>query len=214
MKNLIFVILIFTFSSTTYSNIYMNYDDTGKFISFSSNKILQPDPKTLKDKYVFVPIDPDKQFASYEFSKENVLKVGDSYIFNESSMTDFGITNKDVRFDRIITVDEQIKTSPHITKSVLSNTFNNEIKTSNIDETKPKLTYKPYAIIFRYSLFNKKNQKVDEWSEESFITFLTLKECNTEILKHKKTEQKKIDNLLHRNSLLLTSKIEARCIKR
>lgn len=213
MKNLILIILIILFSSTTYSNVYLNYNEAGNVVSLSSNKMLQQDPATLKDKYLFVHKDPEMHFASYTFSKENVLKVGNSYIFNENSMKDFGITNEEVRFERIITVDEQIKNFQPITKSVLTNNFTNEIKLSNVDETKPKLIYKPYAIIFRYSLFNKKNQKTDEWTEESSMKFLTLKECNTEITKFKKIEQKKVDDFLKKNKLLLTNKIEARCMK-
>lgn len=169
------------------------------------------DTSLLKDQYVFLNKDPDAVITKSIYSKENVMKVGNTYIFNEGLNKEL---NEDFIFDRIITVEEQIKDDQRIIESVLDKSrVDYKVKQTDINETKPTFIYKPYAVIMRYSILNKSNQVIESWSEKSSMQFLTIKDCNKEIPKYKNIAHKKLSNFFFIKSQLLKGQTSVSCSK-
>ena len=111
-------------------------------VSLSSEKAFTYDASLLKDQYVFVNKNPKAANNKNMYSKEEVMKVGDTYIFNESASKGLKASNKDFRFDRIITVEEQMKDDRRIVRSVLNDSnVSPSVKKADVDETKPILVY-------------------------------------------------------------------------
>lgn len=179
-------------------------------VSLSSEKAFTYDASLLKDQYVFVNKNPKAANNKNMYSKEEVMKVGDTYIFNESASKGLKASNKDFRFDRIITVEEQMKDDRRIVRSVLNDS---NVKKVDVDETKPILVYKPYAVIMRYSILNKSDQIVESWSEKSSMQYLTIEDCNKEISKYRKIAQNDLNNSFFVKSQLLKGKTTISCSK-
>lgn len=214
MKKLTSLILLISTCQFSYASWYTNYDSAGRMVSLSSEKAFTYDASLLKDQYVFVNKNPKAANNKNMYSKEEVMKVGDTYIFNESASKGLKASNKDFRFDRIITVEEQMKDDRRIVRSVLNDSnVSRNVKRADVDETKPILIYKPYAVIMRYSILNKSNQIVESWSEKSFMQYLTIEDCNKEIPKYRKIAQNDLDNSFFVKSQLLKGKTSVSCSK-
>lgn len=214
MKKLIALILLISTCQFTYASWYTNYDSAGRMVSLSSEKALTYDASLLKDQYVFVNKNPRAANNKNAYSKDEVMKVGDTYIFNESASKGLKASNKDFRFDRIITVEEQMKDDRRIVRSVLNDSnVSRNVKKADVDETKPILIYKPYAVIMRYSILNKSNQIVESWSEKSSMQYLTIEDCNKEIPKYRKIAQNDLDNSFFVKSQLLKGRTSVSCAK-
>lgn len=183
-------------------------------VSLSSEKAFTYDASLLKDQYVFVNKNPKAANNKNMYSKEEVMKVGDTYIFNESASKGLKASNKDFRFDRIITVEEQMKDDRRIVRSVLNDSnVSRNVKKADVDETKPILIYKPYAVIMRYSILNKSDQIVESWLEKSSMQYLTIEDCNKEIPKYRKIAQNDLDDSFFVKSQLLKGKTSVSCSK-
>lgn len=214
MKKLTSLILLISTCQFTYASWYTNYDSAGRMVSLSSEKALTYDASLLKDQYVFVNKNPRAANNKNAYSKDEVMKVGDTYIFNESVSKSLKASNKDFRFDRIITVEEQMKDDRRIVRSVLNDSnVSRNVKKADVDETKPILIYKPYAVIMRYSILNKSNQIVESWSEKSSMQYLTIEDCNKEIPKYRKIAQNDLDDSFFVKSQLLKGKTSVSCSK-
>ena len=214
MKKLTSLILFIFTCQFSYANWYTNYDSAGRMVSISSEKALAYDASLLKDQYVFVNKNPKAANNKNMYSKEEVMKVGDTYIFNESASKGLKASNKDFRFDRIITVEEQMKDDRRIVRSVLNDSnVSRNVKKADVDETKPILVYKPYAVIMRYSILNKSDQIVESWLEKSSMQYLTIEDCNKEIPKYRKIAQNDLDNSFFVKSQLLKGKTSVSCSK-
>lgn len=214
MKKLTSLILLISTCQFSYASWYTNYDSAGRMVSLSSEKAFTYDASLLKDQYVFVNKNPKAANNKNMYSKEEVMKVGDTYIFNESASKGLKASNKDFRFDRIITVEEQMKDDRRIVKSVRNDSnVSNNVKKTDIDETKPMLIYKPYAVIMRYSVLNKSDQVVENWSEKSSMQFLTLEDCNKEISKYRQIAQNNLNSSFFVKSQLLKGKTSVSCSK-
>lgn len=214
MKKLTSLILLISICQFSYASWYTNYDSAGRMVSLSSEKALTYDASLLKDKYVFVNKDPKAINNKNAYSKDEVMKVGDTYIFNESASKGLKASNKDFRFDRIITVEEQMKDDRRIVRSVLNDSnVSRNVKKADVDETKPILVYKPYAVIMRYSILNKSDQIVESWSEKSSMQYLTIEDCNKEIPKYRKIAQNDLDDSFFVKSQLLKGKTSVSCSK-
>lgn len=214
MKKLASLILLVFTCQVSYASWYTNYDSAGRVVSISSEKALTYDASLLKDQYVFVNKNPKAANNKNIYSKEDVMKVGDTYIFNESGSKELKISNKDFRFDRIITVEEQMKDDRRIVRSVRNDSnVSRNVKKADIDETKPILIYKPYAVIMQYSILNKSNQIVERWSEISSMQYLTIEDCNKEIPKYRKIAQKDLNNYFFVKSQLLKGETSISCSK-
>lgn len=210
MKKLTSLILLISTCQFSYASWYTNYDSAGRMVSLSSEKAFTYDASLLKDQYVFVNKNPKAANNKNMYSKEEVMKVGDTYIFNESASKGLKASNKDFRFDRIITVEEQMKDDRRIVRSVLNDS---NVKKVDVDETKPILVYKPYAVIMRYSILNKSDQIVESWSEKSSMQYLTIEDCNKEISKYRKIAQNDLNNSFFVKSQLLKGKTTISCSK-
>lgn len=210
MKKLTSLILLVFTCQFSYASWYTNYDSAGRMVSISSEKALAYDASLLKDQYVFVNKNPKAANNKNMYSKEEVMKVGDTYIFNESASKGLKALNKDFRFDRVITVEEQMKDDRRIVRSVRNDS---NVKKADIDETKPILIYKPYAVIMRYSVLNKSDQVVENWSEKSAMQFLTFEDCNKEISKYRQIAQNNLNNSFFIKSQLLKGKTSVSCSK-
>ena len=198
----------------SYASSYTNYDSAGRMVSISSEKAIVSDVSLLKDQYVFVNKNPNAANNKNIYSKENVMKVGNTYIFNESLSKGIKDSNDDFRFDRIITVEEQMKDEHRVVRSVLNeNSVSRNVEKTDIDEIRPMLIYKPYAAIMQYSILNKSNQVVESWSEKSSMQYLTIEDCNKEIPKYKKIAQNDLNNSFFVKSQLLKGKISVSCSK-
>lgn len=214
MKKLTSLILLILTCQFSYASWYTNYDSAGRMVSLSSEKSFTYDASLLKDQYVFVNKNPKAANNKNMYSKEEVMKVGDTYIFNESASKGLKASNKDFRFDRIITVEEQMKDDRRIVRSVLNDSnVSHNVKEADVDETKPILVYKPYAVIMRYSILNKSDQIVESWSEKSSMQYLTIEDCNKEIPKYRKIAQNTLDDYFFVKSQLLKGKTSASCVK-
>lgn len=211
MKKLTSLILLVFTCQFSYASWYTNYDSAGRMVSISSEKALAYDASLLKDQYVFVNKNPKAANNKNMYSKEEVMKVGDTYIFNESASKGLKALNKDFRFDRVITVEEQMKDDRRrIVRSVRNDS---NVKKADIDETKPILIYKPYAVIMRYSVLNKSDQVVENWSEKSAMQFLNFEDCNKEISKYRQIAQNNLNNSFFVKSQLLKGKTSVSCSK-
>lgn len=208
-----FTLLILCCCQLSYARWYTNYDSSGRVVSISSEKV-STDTSLLEDLYVFVSKDPNSVFTTSTYSKEHVMKVGDTYIFNESLNKGLKESNDDFRFDRIITVEEQIKDDRRVVKSVLDERdISHRIKKADVDESKPRIIYKPYAAIMQYSILNKSNQIIESWSEKSSMQFLTIKDCNKEIPKYRNIAQNNLNNYFFVKSQLLKGQTSVSCSK-
>lgn len=214
MKKLPHLILLISICQFSYASWYTNYDSAGRMVSLSSEKALTYDASLLKDQYVFVNKDPKAINTKNSYSKDEVMKVGDTYIFNESASKGLRALNKDFRFDRIITVEAQMKDDRRIVRSVLNDSnISRNVKKADVDETKPILVYKPYAVIMRYSILNKSDQVVESWSEKSSMQYLTIEDCNKEIPKYRKIAKNGLDDSFFVKSQLLKGKTSVSCAK-
>ncbi|WP_394211203.1 hypothetical protein [Psychrobacter piscatorii] len=214
MKKSTSLILLIITCQFSYASWYTNYDSTGRIVSLSSEKVLIYDASLLKDQYVFVNKNPKAINNKNSYSKEEVMKVEDTYIFNESASKGLKASNKDFRFDRIITVEDQMKDDRRIVRSVLNDSsVSRNVKEADTDETKPILVYKPYAVIMRYSILNKSDQIVESWSEKSSMQYLTIEDCNKEIPKYRKIAQNELDDSFFVKSQLLKGKTSVSCAK-
>ncbi|RZG67067.1 hypothetical protein EXU29_18255 [Acinetobacter wuhouensis] len=200
-------------SELTYADMYENYDADGNLVSLSSSPRVY-DESSLEDQYVFLNKDSNAVNIRKIFSKSHVMKVGDTYIFNESLSKFHEDTNENFRFEKIITVEEQLKNKNRAVRSIrVINDVNDQIKRSNVDETEPRLIYKPYAVITKYSLLNKSKLVVQSWTEKSSMQFLTLKECNTVMPQYKQMGTNKMNATFFVKSQLLTGKVSVSCLK-
>lgn len=214
MKKLTSLILFIFTCQFSYASWYTNYDSAGRIVSLSSEKALTYDASLLKDQYVFLNKDPKAINNKNAYSEDEVMKVGDTYIFNESASKGLKTSNKDFRFDRVITVEEQMKDDRRIVRSVRNDSnVSRNVKKADVDETKPILVYKPYAVIMRYSILNKSNQIVESWSEKSSMQYLTIEDCNKEIPKYRKIAQNDLNNSFFVKSQLLKGKTSVSCSK-
>ncbi|MGB2784804.1 hypothetical protein [Psychrobacter sp.] len=214
MKKLTSLILLISTCQFSYASWYTNYDSAGRKVSLSSEKAFTYDASLLEDQYVFVNKNPKAANNKNMYSKEEVMKVGDTYIFNESASKGLKASNKDFRFDRIITVEEQMKDDRRIVRSVLNDSnVSRNFKKADVDGTKPILIYKPYAVIMRYSILNKFNQVVESWSEKSSMQYLTIEDCNKEIPKYRKAAQNDLGDSFFVKSQLLKGKTSVSCSK-
>lgn len=214
MKKLTSLIFLTFSCQVSYASWYTNYDSAGRMVSISSEKVLAYDVSLLKDQYVFVNKNPKAANNKNMYSKEEVMKVGDTYIFNESASKGLKTSNKDFRFDRVITVEEQMKDDRRVVKSVLNeSSVSRNVGKTDIDETRPMLIYKPYAAIMRYSILNKSNQVVESWSEKSPMQYLTIEDCNEEIPKYRRIAQNNLNNSFFVKSQLLKGKTSVSCSK-
>lgn len=214
MKELTSLILLILTCQSSYASWYTNYDSAGRMVSLSSEKAFTYDESLLKDQYVFVNKNPKAANNKNMYSKEEVMKVGDTYIFNESASKGLKASNKDFRFDRIITVEEQMKDDRRIVRSVLNDSnVSRNVKEADVDETKPILVYKPYAVIMRYSILNKSAQIVESWSEKSSMQYLTIEDCNKEIPKYRKIAQNALDDSFFVKSQILKGRTSISCAK-
>lgn len=214
MKKTTYLISLIFACQFSYASLYTNYDSAGRVVSISSEKAIVSDVSLLNDQYVFVNKNPNAANNKNTYAKENVMKVGNTYIFNESLSKGIKDSNDEFRFDRIITVEEQMKDDRRVVKSVLNeSSVSRNVGKTDIDETRPMLIYKPYAAIMRYSILNKSNQVVESWSEKISMQYLTIEDCNKEIPKYRKTAQNELNNSFFVKSQLLKGKTSVSCSK-
>lgn len=212
--NLILAIAVLI-SPYSFANVIYQYKDEGATV-LTNKKVVRdsnPDYSKLKPLYIF---ENEDKSGAFHFKEDDVVKVGDTYIFNEDSSDAkmLSLTNKNAKFVRISTIEEQKKAIEKRNNMVLVKEIKMEYQPQKAVEFKRTLIPKEVAIKINYKYINKSGKVFDQDTFEHDMKYMDYKECNQNLNNVIGKYKSQVSKSFYVKSEMIKVNVTGRCGKR